>query len=219
MPGCSRGKLLRRSLIGLAIAVSVAAASAEDKSASASKKEKTLENPFTSPEDVAAGAHIMRTRCATCHGREGHGGRGPDLRNTNLRWGNDDASLFLNILKGIPGTGMPPGGVWPKGTWRVIGYIRTLQNRPLPPLPEGDPAKGSEVVENRNCTVCHWIGGSGGRVGPELTRVGLRCTEEYLKTSILDPNETVDLQYRSVSVWQRDGLVIQGRKLNNRPRP
>ena len=66
-----------------------------------------VRNPYTSREDVAAGARSYRSHCAECHGLKGEGGRGPDLTRGEYRHGSSDAGLFKTIDDGIPGTQMP----------------------------------------------------------------------------------------------------------------
>lgn len=72
----------------------------------------------------------------------------------------------------------------------------------------GDAAKGRLVFE-KNCMVCHTIDGQGGKVGPELTGVGLRPKSDILM-QILDPNRAVEGTYRQWMCKTKDD-VISGR--------
>jgi hypothetical protein len=72
----------------------------------------------------------------------------------------------------------------------------------------GDANKGKLVFE-KNCMVCHTLEGRGGKVGPELTGVGVRPRQDIL-LQILDPNRSVEGTYRQWIVKTKDD-VIAGR--------
>ena len=72
----------------------------------------------------------------------------------------------------------------------------------------GDAVKGKVVFE-KNCQVCHQLGNVGGKVGPDLTGIGLRPKSDIL-LQVLDPNRTVEGTYRQWIVKTRDD-VIAGR--------
>lgn len=74
---------------------------------------------------------------------------------------------------------------------------------------KGDPARGQEIF-TANCAVCHKIGGQGGAVGPDLTGVGSRDRGDIL-LEILDPNRSVEANYRMWNVTTRDGSTFAGR--------
>ena len=71
--------------------------------ASLDAQQGRTKNPYTSVEDVAVGQTAFRSRCASCHGFDGTGNRGPDLTRDVFRHGSSDRALFLNILNGIAG--------------------------------------------------------------------------------------------------------------------
>ena len=58
------------------------------------------------------------------------------------------------------------------------------------------------------------MNGRGGRLGPELTEIGLRRSLNFLRDSILDPSASIDPEYRSATVVTRDGARIRGVVLN-----
>ena len=72
----------------------------------------------------------------------------------------------------------------------------------------GDAARGKAVFEH-NCMVCHTLEGQGGKVGPELTGVGLKPKTELLH-KVLDPNSSVEGTYRQWIAKAKDE-VISGR--------
>jgi putative membrane-bound dehydrogenase-like protein len=74
---------------------------------------------------------------------------------------------------------------------------------------KGDPARGKEVFA-ANCAVCHALNGEGGKVGPDLTGVGSRDRTDIL-LEILDPNRSVEANYRLWSATTKDGQTFSGR--------
>jgi len=168
----------------------------------------TIDNPFTEAEDVDAGQTAFQSRCASCHGFDGTGNRGPDLTTGIFRRGSSDRALFLNILNGIPGTGMPSVRLSDKEMWQIVAYVRSLSRGGGEV--EGDPAAGRQVFEEAACGRCHWIDGEGGRLGPDLTAVGWRRSATHLRASLLSPNDDIDAAYRQVSVHARGGNVVRG---------
>ena len=52
----------------------------------------------------------------------------------------------------------------------------------------GDPEKGKEIFKNRGCPICHSIDRVGGAVGPDLTQVAVRRTDERLVNWLKDPS-------------------------------
>jgi len=74
---------------------------------------------------------------------------------------------------------------------------------------KGDPARGKEVFTT-NCAVCHTFSGQGGKVGPDLSGVAARDRSEIL-IDILDPNRSVEANYRLWNVTTREGETYSGR--------
>lgn len=74
---------------------------------------------------------------------------------------------------------------------------------------KGDEARGKEVF-NASCAVCHTFNGVGGKVGPELTGIGARDRKDIL-TEILDPNRSVEANYRMWTATTKDGETFSGR--------
>src|SRR6266567_5518134 len=89
-------------------------------------QEAEVNNPHTTPGDVAAGAKIFRSHCAECHGLSGEGGRGPNLQTGVFFHGDKDADLFRNITDGITGTIMPSVFFSRDQVWQIVAYVRSL---------------------------------------------------------------------------------------------
>ena len=74
---------------------------------------------------------------------------------------------------------------------------------------KGDVARGKEVF-TASCAVCHTIEGQGGKVGPDLTGINSRDRAEVLM-EILDPNRSVEANYRMWNVTTKGGETFSGR--------
>jgi putative membrane-bound dehydrogenase-like protein len=94
----------------------------------------------------------------------------------------------------------------PKSSAAMQAMIDRLQ--PLV-LKAGKADHGREVFE-KNCSACHAMAGKGGRIGPELTGIGSRPKAEIL-TEILDPNRSVEANYRLWTATRKDGESVSGR--------
>jgi len=46
---------------------------------------------------------------------------------------------------------------------------------------------GEAIYKAHGCSACHMIGGVGGNIGPDLTRVGDRRSREWIEEQIEDP--------------------------------
>jgi putative heme-binding domain-containing protein len=169
------------------------------------------------PSDVAAGAGTYRIYCSECHGREGRGGRGPDL--TSGRWthGSTDTDIANVISKGVPGTAMPPWGhdFDDNAIHQLVAFVRSLNAGGAPVRPTGNPERGREIFWGKgNCGACHMVSGRGGRLGPELTRIGAQRSLAYLKESIVSPSADIAPGYEAVSVRSKRGGSITGIRKN-----
>jgi putative heme-binding domain-containing protein len=81
-----------------------------------------------------------------------------------------------------------------------------------PLLNGGDPGRGRAVFFGTKvaCATCHRAGDSGGRVGPDLTRVGAIRSGHDLLESILFPSSTFAQGYEPYAVATADGRVLAG---------
>ena len=63
----------------------------------------------------------------------------------------------------------------------------------------GDPRRGAGVFHTATtgCASCHRVGGDGGAVGPELTRVANCLTPEEIVESLYWPARSVKPEYRA----------------------
>jgi putative membrane-bound dehydrogenase-like protein len=72
----------------------------------------------------------------------------------------------------------------------------------------GSAAAGKLVFE-KNCAKCHRFGSLGQVVGPDLTGIAVRDRADIL-IDILDPNRSVEGNYRQYTVETKDGLLLTG---------
>ncbi len=174
-----------------------------------------LNNPNTSRKDAEAGAKVFRAHCATCHGRNAEGFRGPNLTTGRFRHGSSDSRIFRNVLEGIPSTSM--GGVYLPDTqiWQVITYIRSLSGTEDDIVVPGNPKRGREVFESKGeCITCHTIDGKGGRRGTNLSSIGYQRSIAHLREAVLEPGKSISTKYRFVQIDLKKGDDIEGILLN-----
>jgi putative heme-binding domain-containing protein len=170
--------------------------------------------PKITPEDLAEGERIFGTQCSYCHGPKGEGGQGAVLAVPRLIHAPDDQTLFHVIREGIPGTRMPASALTPSQAWQVAAYVRTL-GRVEGPKSIGDPRRGRQIfVTKGGCTKCHTIGGHGGAIGPDLTDIGDRRDVAELRTSLLEPDASVPLDFLQVRVVTKAGRSLTGVRIN-----
>lgn len=71
--------------------------------------------------------------------------------------------------------------------------------------------KGKAAFNSRACVSCHMVGGKGGRVGPELTKLGEKQQSHDILRSILYPSEKIDPQYAKAEIEHLEsGKVYAG---------
>jgi cytochrome c2 len=51
----------------------------------------------------------------------------------------------------------------------------------------GDKVKGEKVYKDAKCSVCHKVGSTGGKMGPELTKVGTTRDLAWLSKYLVNP--------------------------------
>ncbi|MFM8284888.1 MAG: PVC-type heme-binding CxxCH protein [Planctomycetaceae bacterium] len=75
-------------------------------------------------------------------------------------------------------------------------------------LAGGDVARGRGLFAQQ-CAKCHRHSGEGGQVGPDLTGMAVHPPQELL-VHILDPNRSVEGNFRAYTVATDDGRVVTG---------
>ena len=162
-------------------------------------------------ESIRSGMTMYRVRCADCHGLDAKGYRGPDL--TALLAGEmTDEKLFNTIRKGVPGTDMPASQASDDELLLTIAYLRNLTATPTEPV-SGNIENGARVFAAQ-CASCHRIGSRGGRIGPDLTRIGTARSRSALIREIRTPSEWLAPGFETVTLVTKDGQRIRGTKKN-----
>lgn len=113
-----------------------AAAEAEQK-----PQEPEIE-PLTDEASLASGESIFLTNCATCHGKQGEGGIGPNMTDDYYIHGGRMTDIVKTITNGVPAKGMISwrGILNEKQIKEVASYLITLRgtNPPNAKAPQGE---------------------------------------------------------------------------------
>jgi putative heme-binding domain-containing protein len=95
----------------------------------------------------------------------------------------------------------------------LIAYLRNLATVPPAEVPSGNVENGRSLF-TALCVSCHRVGTRGGRIGPELTRIGAARSRAALTREIRTPSEWIPPNYETVTVVTQDGQKIRGIKKN-----
>ncbi len=150
---------------------------------------------------VATGKWVwQKHNCNDCHTILGIGGYyAPDLTKVMSYRDADWMRRFLN----------DPGAVWPASRKMpnlhlkdqeitdliaFLSWVNGIDTNNWPPKPMAATASagtvekpGEAVYRAQGCSACHSIGGVGGHVGPDLTKVGSRRDREWIEEQLKDP--------------------------------
>ena len=80
-------------------------------------------------------------------------------------------------------------------------------------LEGGNAQRGSDVFFGRSaasCRRCHKIAGSGGEVGPELSKIGKDKKGDYIVESLILPSAKIAKEFENISAIMESGRVISG---------
>jgi cytochrome c oxidase cbb3-type subunit III len=165
--------------------------------------------------EVTAGARVYAALCIGCHGANGAGVGGIDLRQGPLPRASSDAALTTLLAKGIPGTGMPSFALDPNDARALAAFIRSGFDANTTTVPQGDRSRGRAVFEGKAaCLTCHRIEMRGRDIGPDLTEIGRMRNAAAIQRSLIDPTGSMIPINRPVRAETRDGRVVTGRRLN-----
>jgi cytochrome c oxidase cbb3-type subunit 3 len=172
-------------------------------------------NPLADNLDaIQIGMGLFRSRCADCHGMDARGVRGPDLTQV---WasGRTDGGLFRTVKRGIPGTEMPASNVRTTDDeiWKTLAYLKTLA-APTPTAMAAGNAQNGERVFRAQCASCHRVNGTGGRLGPDLSRVGVSRARTAVVRRIRGATEDFLEGYEPVTVTLQNGQTVRGVRKN-----
>ncbi len=194
-------------LLGLALAAAPRAAAAQA-SAAAHPGEYA-------PADIAYGSRLYDAQCTTCHGANGDGVGGVDLKSGKFRNAVTDQDLIRVITTGIQGTGMQAFKFDSSEIAGIVAYLRNMNSFDRGSVKAGDAGRGRAVVEGKGaCARCHRVGAQGSRVAPDLSDIGAARSAGSLLRSLTDPSSQMMPINRPVRAVTRDGKVVNGRRLN-----
>jgi putative heme-binding domain-containing protein len=166
------------------------------------------------PAEVEAGGRVYTSTCTGCHGPDGDGVAGINFSQSKYRRAASDDDLVRIIVRGIPGTPMPPTGMSDGQAATVVAYLRSMTSAGDAPS-GGDATRGRMLVEGKGrCLTCHSIGTNGGHAGPALSDIGLQRRGVDLMQSLVDPGSEVRPDNRTARVAMKDGKTLTGRFLN-----
>jgi len=180
-------------------------------------------HPKATPESVAAGNKIFAGTCAGCHGVDGSGSNGPNIRGVGAQMGPE--GVYARIRGGAIGSGMPAFTALDDATvWKIVDYVMTLGHEDAG-VATGDPQKGKAIYESSKCATCHAIGAEGGDLGPDLTHIGVQRSIVSLADTLNDPGHNLPLDtglqersaYTGYIVYRavmKDGKAIEGMRVN-----
>jgi putative heme-binding domain-containing protein len=164
--------------------------------------------------DIAYGATLYSGKCVTCHGTQGDGIGGVNLRSGTFRNAVIDRDLERFIRSGSP-AGMPPFALDSGEMAGVIAYLRNMNAFDATTVKTGDAARGRAIFTGKgSCDSCHRVGAAGSIVGPNLSDVGTLRSAGSLQRSLIDPASQMMPINRPVRVVKKDGTIVNGRRLN-----
>jgi putative heme-binding domain-containing protein len=97
--------------------------------------------------------------------------------------------------------------------WQILAYLRTLAAPAPSEPPPGDPERGVLVFE-ANCAGCHRVNAEGGRLGPDLSRIGSSRSRDVMVARIRHGVDQPRLGFRPVTITPESGPPIRGVKEN-----
>jgi putative heme-binding domain-containing protein len=166
------------------------------------------------PAEIDAGGRLYLANCTGCHGPEGDGVAGINFSQGKFRRGATDDDLIRIIVRGIPGTPMPPSGIADNQVATIVAYLRSM-TAGNGDASSGDAARGKTIVEGKGqCLTCHSIGVNGMHAGPALSDIGAMRRSADLTASLVEPGGDIRQENRSIRVVMKDGRTLTGRFLN-----
>lgn len=176
-------------------------------------------NLYNTSFDINAGERYFERQCSRCHGFDAKGNDetgAPDLTG-RLSRASTDVGIYNIIRTGIQGTAMLPvdADLPDAQVWQLVAYIGSLSTDPANIDLPGSVDAGSNLFAGKGeCSSCHMIDGQGGRLGPDLSRVGERRNPEELLSDILSPHEDVAPRWWTMRVTDNTGETREGLRMN-----
>lgn len=139
---------------------------------------------------AADGKGLYIKNCASCHGADGEGGKGPSLNKQGLLSVASEIYFVKSILYGRPTRGCPPRKDLSKDeTVSIASFIKKWQkvesiSLPVKKIQPALSERGKQIFEL--CTACHDTGGVGA-MGPSLIDPGFQASasDTFLRATIM----------------------------------
>src|SRR5215831_6678877 len=166
-----------------------------------------------SDADISYGATLYASKCVACHGTQGDGIGGVNLRSGNFRNAVIDRDLERFIRAGSP-AGMPAFALDNAEMAGIIAYLRNMNAFDNATVKTGDAVRGRATFEGKGgCTSCHRAGATGSLVAPHLGDIGATRSAGSIQRSLVDPTGQMMPINRPVRIVSKDGTTITGRRL------
>jgi len=79
----------------------------------------------------------------------------------------------------------------------------------------GNATSGRAIFEGKGaCLACHAIGERGGSLGPELSKIGVIRSPEFLRLALVNPDAEIAPEYFTVVAVTKGGQTLRGIALN-----
>lgn len=165
--------------------------------------------------DIEYGARLYAEQCTACHGDNGDGVAGIDLRSGKFKNAVTDPQLRTVITNGFPNAGMPAFKFNNSELTGLVAFLRNMNSFDRGSAHGGNAGRGQTVLEGKGaCLSCHRINNVGSRKAPDLSDIGAIRSAGQLERSLRNPSSQMMPINRPVRIVTRDGKVIEGRRLN-----
>ena len=167
--------------------------------------------------DIQTGSRLYSGQCQPCHGVNGDGIAGINLRLGQFRRPLSDDDLRQVITTGNAGAGMPPFKLQAAELDGLVAFIRAgfEVGGTAVKVTLGDAGRGQALFEGKGgCATCHRVNGRGPRAAPDLSDIGAVRSPSALQRSLIEPTKAMLPINRPVRIVTRDGRTIRGRRLN-----
>jgi putative heme-binding domain-containing protein len=165
--------------------------------------------------DIEYGARLYSEQCSSCHGDNGDGVAGVDLRSGKFKNAVTDPQLRTVITNGFPNAGMPAFKFNNAELTALVAFLRNMNTFDRGSASAGDAGRGQVVLEGKGaCLSCHRVNNAGSRKAPDLSDIGAVRSAGSLERSLRNPSSQMMPINRPVRIVTRDGKVIEGRRLN-----
>jgi cytochrome c oxidase cbb3-type subunit III len=182
--------------------------------ASTTASAQTSDHQYSSA-DIEAGSRVYVANCALCHGRNGSGVDGIDLRRGLFRTAHSDDDIRRVVTEGAANSRMPSFDLQQSELNGLVAYIRAGFDPSGVAIKVGDPTRGQAIFEGKGrCSQCHRVNGNGRRLAPDLSDIGAIRTPAALERTMVAPDSALLPINRPVRAVTRSGETIRGRRLN-----